>query len=146
MDRVIFEQVCAMPTPHTVSERTITERWAFTSLKAVWPPLTYTSGLFHQGGSTAGRRHSNILNNHRRQLHQDTISQPAAHQTLLWERQSHGTYTYGLVIFIGPHRQYHIHTARGKMLVQNRHFLHRHVPGSIPPGQMENEAPQPVQI
>ena len=35
VDRVIFEQVCAMPSPHTVSQHTINERWAFTSPKAI---------------------------------------------------------------------------------------------------------------
>ena len=54
--------------------------------------------------------------------------------------------TYGLVTFIGPYRQYHVHTTRGKVLVRNHHFPSRHVPGSIPPGQMQKEAPQPVQI
>ena len=31
------------------------------------------------------------------------------------------------------------------MLIRNRRFLCRHVPGSIPTGQRQNEAPQPVQ-
>ena len=53
--------------------------------------------------------------------------------------------TYGLVTSIGPHRQYHVRTARGKTLIQNRRFLRRSVPGSIPTGQRQNEPPQPVQ-
>ena len=53
--------------------------------------------------------------------------------------------TYGLVTFIGPHRQYHVRTAKGKMLIRNCRFLCRRVPGPIPTGQRQNEAPQPVQ-
>ena len=40
---------------------------------------------FSPEGSTAGKRQSNTLSNHRRQLQQDTISQPAVYQTSLWE-------------------------------------------------------------
>ena len=52
---------------------------------------------------------------------------------------------YGLVTFIGPHRQYHVRTARGKTLIRNCRFLSRRVSGSVPTGQRQNEAPQPVQ-
>ena len=30
----------SMPNPHTISQQTISERWAFTSPKAVWTPHT----------------------------------------------------------------------------------------------------------
>ena len=59
-------------------------------------------------------------------------------RTGLWD-------TYGLVTFIGPHRQYHVRMARGKMLIRNRHFLCSRVTGSIRTGQRQNEALQPVQ-
>ena len=115
-------------------------------------PFPYTSEPFYWSGSTVGRRQSNALSNPRKQLQQDTISQPVVYQTLLWEQmwlsriQRTGSWdTYGLVTFIGPHRQYHVRTARGKMLIRNRRFLRRRVPVSIPTGQRQNEAPQPVQ-
>ena len=38
MDRAISEQGCTMPSPHTVSQHTINERWAFTSPRTIWPP------------------------------------------------------------------------------------------------------------
>ena len=53
--------------------------------------------------------------------------------------------TYGLVTSLGPHRHYHVRTARGKTLIRNCLFLCRHVLGSIPTGQRQNESPQPVQ-
>ena len=49
-------------------------------------------------------------------------------------------------MFIGPHRQYHVRTTRGKMLVQNRRFLRRKVLGSLPSGGIRSEALQPTQI
>ena len=49
-------------------------------------PFPYTSGLSYQNDSTVGRRQSDTLSNHRKQLQQDTISQPTAYQTLLWNK------------------------------------------------------------
>ena len=99
---------------------------------------------FSPEGSTVEKRQSDTLSNHRRQLQQDTISQPAASlpditmgkNVAVQNTRTRSWDTYGLVTFIGPYRQYHVHTARGKVLVQNHRFPCRHVPGSIPPGQM----------
>ena len=46
------------------------------------------------------------------------------HRTRLWD-------TYGVVIAIGPQRQYHVKTQKGSILVRNRRFIRRRVPGSI---------------
>ena len=40
--------------------------------------------------------------------------------------------TYGVVEHIGPHRQYHIRTKRGRVLIRNRCFICRRIPASIP--------------
>ena len=45
-------------------------------------------------------------------------------KTKLWD-------TYGVVISIGPHRQYHVKTASGNVLKRNRRFLRRRIPASI---------------
>ena len=58
-------------------------------------------------------------------------------RTKLWD-------TYGVVTSIGPHRQYHIKTDRSNTLVQNRRFICRRVPTSIPPGTLvEPQNPLP---
>ena len=113
----------------------------------------YTSELFYQSGSTVGRRQSDALSNHRKQRHQDTISQPTVRlpditvgTNVAVQNTRTGSWdTYGLVTSVGPHRQYHVRTARGKTLIRNHRFLRRRVPGSIPTGQRQNEAPQSVQ-
>ena len=46
------------------------------------------------------------------------------HRTRLWD-------TYGVVIAIGPQRQYHVKTQKGSILVRNQRFIRRRVPGSI---------------
>ena len=160
VDRVIFELVCAMPNPHTVSQHTISESWAFTSPKAIWPaqklyghPIQDTFPI-HQQAFLPEWQHNREETEGRTQQSQDaaaarynftanslpdiTVGTNVAVQntrTGSWD-------TYGLVTFIGPHRQYHVHTARGKILVWNRRFLRRLVPGSIPTEQRQNEALQ----
>ena len=54
--------------------------------------------------------------------------------------------TYGIVTFIGPHRQYHVCTTRGKMLVRNHCFLCRWVREPLPSGGIRSEASQPTQV
>ena len=46
-------------------------------------------------------------------------------KTKLWD-------TYGRVTMIGPHRQYHVITSKGQVLVRNRRFLRHRTPTSIP--------------
>ena len=46
-------------------------------------------------------------------------------RTKLWD-------IYGIVIYISPHRRYHVKTLSGRVLVRNRRFLRRRVPASIP--------------
>ena len=46
------------------------------------------------------------------------------HRTRLWD-------TYGVVIAIGPQRQYHVKTQKGSILVRNQRFIRRRVPESI---------------
>ena len=48
-------------------------------------------------------------------------------KTKLWD-------TYGRVTMIGPHRQYHVITIKGQVLVRNRRFLRRRTPTSMPEG------------
>ena len=45
-------------------------------------------------------------------------------QSRLWD-------IYGIVTEIGPHRRYYIKTTGGRVLIRNRHFLHRCVPVSL---------------
>ena len=46
-------------------------------------------------------------------------------RTKLWD-------TYGVVRYIGPHRQYHIRTKEGRTLMRNRRFIRRRTPASVP--------------
>jgi len=55
-------------------------------------------------------------------------------RTKLWD-------TYGVVKFIGPHRQYHIQTRKGTVLLRNRRYIRRRVPASIPVGQSVTRQP-----
>ena len=59
-------------------------------------------------------------------------------RTRLWD-------TYGIVTWVGPHRQYHIRTANGQTMLHNRRFIRRCVPTSIPPGQRQEEEPPQAQ-
>ena len=40
--------------------------------------------------------------------------------------------TYGIVTYVGPHRQYYVKTRTGAVLKRNRRYLRRRVPTSIP--------------
>ena len=59
-------------------------------------------------------------------------------RTKLWD-------TYGVVTNIGPHRQYHIRTRSGRILIRNRRFLRRRVPASLPAGHVQEKEQQPIQ-
>ena len=57
-------------------------------------------------------------------------------KTKLWD-------TYGVVIHIGPSRQYHVQTGKDKILIRNRRFLRRRVPASIPIRTSVERQPMP---
>ena len=61
------------------------------------------------------------------------------HQSKLWD-------IYGVITDIGPHRRYYVKTGSGRVLVRNRHFLHRRIPLSIPTSQQQSDpAAVPIQ-
>ena len=55
-------------------------------------------------------------------------------RTKLWD-------TYGIITWVGPHRQYHVRTVNGQTLLCNRRLIRRRIPTSIPPGQRQAEEP-----
>ena len=59
-------------------------------------------------------------------------------RTRLWN-------SYGVITWVGPHRQYHICTANGQTLLRNCHFIRRRVSTSIPPVQIEEDEPLQAQ-
>ena len=155
MDRVIFEQVCVMPNPHTVS-KCITVRGGLSPAQMLYGYHIQDTLPIHQQAYSSEWQHSREETEWHTQQSQEaaaakynstasslpdiTVGTHVAVQntrTRSWD-------TYGLVKFIDHHRKYLAHTARGTMLIWNRCFLCRRVPGSIPPWQMHNKAPQPV--
>ena len=137
-----------MPSPYTVSQHTISMRWAFTSPKAIWLPHighpSYTpAGFFIRVAAQQGRdraMHSVITGGSYSKI-QFHSQQPTRHYC----GNTCGCTEYKDKV-VGHIWNSHIHRSlqakpymhRKGMLVQNCCFLRRHITESIPPEQMQN--------
>ena len=62
--------------------------------------------------------------------------------------------TYGIIMQIGPYRQYHVKLTNGRVLIRNRRFIRRHIPVTplapseppcSPPSPLPSPQPPPTQ-
>ena len=130
-----------MPSSHAISQHTTSEGWAKSCMDTPIqdilpiPPAGFSPEWQHSREETKW----SILSNCRRQLQQDTISQPAVNQALATMHQN----TCGCAecknkimkcIIMDPHRQYHacLHNKGKDVGTKLPSFLCSHVLGSLP--------------